>query len=143
MKKEDQEWFESLLGFLVKKHPKKWNDENITEVEIELKKVSDKIKDLSKMRVYESSKKISSAHDLDNFVMRIKKKGADEKDIITTLSESERSNYEKFKKEILQILFKYSKDSEDQLSLLSPLVDDILNGNISKKDILRLVKDED
>ena len=95
------------------------------------------------MRVYESSKKISSAHDLDIFVMRIKKKGADEKDIITTLSESERSNYEKFKKEILQILYKYSKDSEDQLSLLSPLVDDILNGNVSTKDILRLVKDED
>ena len=141
--KEDQEWFESLLGFLVKKHPKKWNDENITEVEIELKKVSDKIKDLSKMRVYESSKKISSAHDLDIFVMRIKKKGADEKDIITTLSKSERSNYEKFKKEILQILHKYSKDSEDQLSLLSPLVDDILNGNVSKKDILKIVKDGD
>ncbi len=139
----DQEWFESLLAFLVKKHPTKWNDENTAEAELALKNISDRIKDLSKLKVYESSNKISSSHDLDIFVMRIKKKGFDEKDVITTLSQSERENYEKFKKEIMQVLFKYSKNSEDQLSLISPLVDDILNGNISKKDLLKLVKDKD
>ena len=41
------------------------------------------------------------------YVMRIKKKGFDEKDVITTLSTSERGEYEKFKKEILKILVKY------------------------------------
>ena len=70
------------------------------------------------------------------------KKGFEEKDVITTLTKNERDNYDKFKKEILQILFKYSKDSEDHLSLLSPLVDDILNGNVSKRDILKIVKDK-
>ena len=76
------------------------------------------------------------------FVMRVKKKGFEEKDVITTLTKNERANYDKFKKEILQVLFKYSKDSEEQLSLLSPLVDDILNGNVSKKDIIKIVKNE-
>ena len=53
--------------------------------------------------MYESNKNIPSAHDLDIYVMRIKKKGFDEKDVITTLSTSERGEYEKFKKEILKI----------------------------------------
>ena len=139
---QDQDWFESILSFLIKKHPKKWTDENASEAEVELKNISDKIKGLLKLRVYESSNKIDSAHDLDIFVMRIKKKGFEEKDVITTLTKNERDNYDKFKKEILQILFKYSKDSEDHLSLLSPLVDDILNGNVSKRDILKIVKDK-
>jgi len=141
--KPDQEWFESILSFLVKKDPKKWNDENSTEAGVELKNISDKIKDLSKLKVYENRNKISSAHDLDIYVMRVKKKGYDEKDIITTLSESERVDYENFKKDVMKILIKYSRDSEDQLSLISPLVDDILNGNISKKDFIKLVKDEE
>ena len=140
--KLDQDWFESVLSFLVKKHPKKWNDENSTEVEVELKNISDKIKDLSKLKVYENRNKISSAHDLDIYVMRIKKKGFEEKDIITTLSESEKSEYKKFKKDALGILTKYSKETEDQLSLISALVDDILNGNITKKDFIKLVKDD-
>ena len=72
--------------------------------------------------------------------MRIKKKGFDEKDVITTLSASERGEYEKFKNEILEILVKYSNNTEDQISLLSPLVDDILNGKVSQKDILKIVK---
>lgn len=138
--KLDQEWFESVLSFLVKKHPKKWNDENSTEVEVELKNISDKIKDLSKLKVYENRNKISSAHDLDIYVMRIKKKGFEEKDIITTLSESEKSEYKKFKKDALQILNKYSNETEDQLSLISALVDDILNEKISRKDFIKLVK---
>ena len=37
---------------------------------------------------------------------------------------------------------KYSKETEDQLSLISALVDDILNGNISRKDFIKLVKDD-
>ena len=138
----DQKWFESLLSFLVKKHPMKWSDDNVTEAEIELKNISDKIKDLTKLRVYESNKNIPSAHDLDIYVMRIKKKGFDEKDVITTLSASERGEYEKFKKEILKILVKYSNNTEDQISLLSPLVDDILNGKVSQKDILKIVKNK-
>ena len=138
----DQKWFESLLSFLVKKHPMKWSDDNVAEAEIELKNISDKIKDLTKLRVYENNKNIPAAHDLDIYVMRIKKKGFDEKDVITTLSQSERNEYEKFKKEILEVLFKYSANSEDQISLLSPLVDDILNGKISQKDVLKIVKNK-
>ena len=72
--------------------------------------------------------------------MRIKKKGFEEKDIITTLSESEKSEYKKFKKDALQILNKYSNETEDQLSLISALVDDILNEKISRKDFIKLVK---
>ena len=120
----------------------KWSDDNVAEAEIELKNISDKIKDLTKLRVYENNKNIPAAHDLDIYVMRIKKKGFDEKDVITTLSQSERNEYEKFKKEILEVLFKYSANSEDQISLLSPLVDDILNGKISQKDVLKIVKNK-
>ena len=72
-------------------------DDNVSEAEIELKNISDKIKDLTKLRVYESIR-IFPAHDLDIYVMRIMKKGFDEKDVITTLSTSERGEYEKFKK---------------------------------------------
>jgi len=138
----DQKWFESLLSFLVKKHPMKWSDDNVTESEIELKNISDKIKDLTKLRVYESNKNIASAHDLDIYVMRIKKKGFDEKDVITTLSIKEREEYERFKKEIMDILIKYSSNLEDQISLLSPLVDDILNGKVSQKDVMKIVKNK-
>ena len=39
-------------------------------------------------------------------------------------------------------LGKILNNTEDQISLLSPLVDDILNGKVSQKDILKIVKNK-
>ena len=48
--------------------------------------------------MYESNKNIPSAHDLDIYVMRIKKKGFDEKDVITTLSHQKEVNTRNLKR---------------------------------------------
>ena len=42
-------WFESLLSFLVKRHPEKWEDEDLATSEFELRKISDKLRELASL----------------------------------------------------------------------------------------------
>ena len=137
---EDQFWFEGMLSFLVKKHPHKWQDETISEAEVELRNISDRMKDIAKLQVYEAEKGTTTSKDIDVFVMRLKKKGEDERDVITTLSKEEKTQYLEFKSAILNILNEYSSNNEERLTLLAPLIDEILKDNIMIKDKLKAVK---
>ena len=137
---EDQFWFEGLLSFLVKKHPHKWHDETISEAEVELRNISDRMKDIAKLQVYEIDKGTTTSKDIDVFVMRLKKKGQDEKDVITTLSKAERTKYLEFKQEILKTLDLFSSDNEERLSFLAPLIDEILQDKIDGKVKLKAIK---
>ena len=137
---EDQFWFEGLLSFLVKKHPHKWHDETVSEAEVELRNISDRMKDIAKLQVYEIDKGTTTSKDIDVFVMRLKKKGQDEKDVITTLSKAERSKYLEFKQEILKTLDLFSSDNEERLSFLAPLIDEILQDKIDGKVKLKSIK---
>lgn len=137
---EDQFWFEGLLSFLVKKHPHKWQDETISEAEVELRNISDRMKDIAKLQVYEAEKGTTTSKDIDVFVMRLKKKGEDELDVITTLSKEEKAQYNKFKLEILKVLDEYSSNNEERLTYLAPLLDEILQDKIDAKGKLKAVK---
>ncbi|MDB2678175.1 hypothetical protein N9Z05_02145, partial [Gammaproteobacteria bacterium] len=137
---EDQFWFEGLLSFLVKRHPHKWQDETISEAEVELRNISDRMKDIAKLQVYEAEKGTTTSKDIDVFVMRLKKKGEDERDVITTLSKAERAQYHKFKLEILKVLDEYSSNNEERLTYLAPLLDEILQDKIDAKGKLKAVK---
>ena len=137
---EDQFWFEGLLSFLVKRHPHKWQDETISEAEVELRNISDRMKDIAKLQVYEAEKGTTTSKDIDVFVMRLKKKGEDELDVITTLSKDEKAQYNKFKLEILKVLDEYSSNNEERLTYLAPLLDEILQDKIDAKGKLKAVK---
>ena len=141
---EDQFWFEGLLSFLVKRHPHKWLDETISEAEVELRNISDRMKDIAKLQVYESNLGALDEKDIDVFVMRLKKKGDDEKDIITTLTKQEKLEYKEFKKDILNVLNKFSDNKEKRITFLAPLIDDILQDRLDEQLSLKLVdKKED
>ena len=52
---EDQKWFESLLSFLVKRHPEKWEDEDLATSEF-LRKIY-KLRELRKLGIYDKKAK--------------------------------------------------------------------------------------
>ncbi|MEL0115002.1 MAG: hypothetical protein VW894_01705, partial [Gammaproteobacteria bacterium] len=136
---EDQFWLEGLLSFLVKRHPHKWFDENISEAEVELRNISDRMKDIAKLQVYESQKGFEHSKDIDVFVMRLKKRGQEEKDVITTLSAQEKKRYLEFKKNILAVLDEFSSDKEERLTYLAPLMDEILQDKMDNKAKLKVI----
>ena len=102
------------------------------------------MKDIAKLQVYESNLGALDEKDIDVFVMRLKKKGEDEKDMITTLTKQEKLEYKEFKKDILNVLNKFSNNKEQRITFLAPLIDDILQDRLDEQLSLKLVdKKED
>ena len=137
---DDRIWFEGLLSFLVKRDPTKWHDETISEAEVELRNISDRMKDISKLQVFEANNNTISTKDIDVYVMRLKKKGFDEQDFITMFSKNDQVKYEDFKIKILKTLHEFSSNTEDHLTYLAPLLDEMLNNKIEMKNKLKIVK---
>jgi len=137
---DDRIWFEGLLSFLVKRDPTKWHDETISEAEVELRNISDRMKDISKLQVFEANNNTISTKDIDVYVMRLKKKGFDEQDFITMFSKNDQVKYEDFKIKMLKTLHEFSSNTEDHLTYLAPLLDEMLNNKIEMKNKLKIVK---
>ena len=66
---DDRIWFEGLLSFLVKRDPTKWHDETISEAEVELRNISDRMKDIAKLQIYEKNNNTLTTKDIDVYVM--------------------------------------------------------------------------
>ena len=98
------------------------------------------MKDISKLQVFEANNNTISTKDIDVYVMRLKKKGFDEQDFITMFSKNDQVKYEDFKIKILKTLHEFSSNTEDHLTYLAPLLDEMLNNKIEMKNKLKIVK---
>ena len=137
---DDRIWFEGLLSFLVKRDPTKWHDETISEAEVELRNISDRMKDIAKLQIYEKNNNTLTTKDIDVYVMRLTKKGFDEQDFITMFNKNDQAKYDEFKEKMLKVLNDFSADQEDHLTFLAPLLDEMLNNKIEVKKKLKIVK---
>ena len=64
--------------------------------------------------------------------------------MITTLTKKEKLEYKEFKKDILNVLNKFSDNKEKRITFLAPLIDDILQDRLDEQLSLKLVdKKED
>ena len=144
---EDQMWFESLLSFLVKRHPEKWEDEDLATSEFELRKISDKLRELRKLGIYdEKSKKIKSDEDSDVYLLRTKKKGEEGFEELFSLNAEERKELSEIAAEIDELMAKKFKKNDQKIAALTALLNDMLEGKTFdkiKKANLKVVKKDD
>ena len=141
----DQMWFESLLSFLVKKHPEKWEDEDLSSAEYELRKLSDKLRELRKLGVYsDNSKAREEAQDLEVYLLRTKKKGDEGFEELFSLTSEDQNNLKDIASELDKVLGTKFKKDDKKIAALTSLLNSMLEGKsfakISKKPDLKIVK---
>tara|TARA_B100000927_G_scaffold40408_1_gene28888 strand:- start:140 stop:1822 length:1683 start_codon:yes stop_codon:yes gene_type:complete len=144
---EDQMWFESLLSFLVKRHPEKWEDEDLATSEFELRKISDKLRELRKLGIYdEKAKNKKSDEDSEVYLLRTKKKGEEGFEELFSLSAKEKKELSEIAAEIDELMTKKFKKNDQKIAALTALLNSMLEGKtfgkISKPD-LKVVKKDD
>jgi hypothetical protein len=144
---EDQMWFESLLSFLVKRHPEKWEDEDLATSEFELRKISDKLRELRKIGIYdEKAKNKKSDEDSEVYLLRTKKKGEEGFEELFSLSSREKEELSEIAAEIDELMTKKFKKNDQKIAALTALLNSMLEGKtfgkISKPD-LKVVKKDD
>ena len=140
---EDQFWLESILNFLVRKHPEKWKDEDISEAEINLKSYSDRAKDIQKLNAEKS--KISSkksSDELDIYFLKSFKRGSEAEEEIVTVSKEDRAKVSDLSGSIIDLIKKNKfKSKNDLLSVLAATVNDVMEGKNKTK--LSVVEDNE
>lgn len=138
---EDQFWLEAILNFLVRKHPEKWKDEDISEAEINLKSYSDRAKDIQKLNA-EKGKLTSqkSSDELDIYFLKSFKRGSEAEEEIVTVSKEDRSQVNDLSALIIDLIKKNKfKSKNDLLSVLAATVNDVMEGKNKTK--LSVVED--
>ena len=144
---EDQMWFESLLSFLVKRHPEKWEDEDLATSEFGLRKISDKLRELRKLGIYdEKAKNTKSDEDSEVYLLRTKKKGEEGFEELFSLSAKEKEELSKIAAEIDELMTTKFKKKDQKIAALTALLNNMLEGKtfgkIDKPD-LKVVKKDD
>ena len=144
---EDQMWFESLLSFLVKRHPEKWEDEDLATSEFELRKISDKLRELRKLGIYdEKAKNTKSDEDSEVYLLRTKKKGEEGFEELFSLSSKEKEELSEIAAEIDELMTKKFKKNDQKIAALTALLNSMLEGKtfgkINKAN-LKVVKKDD
>ena len=144
----DQMWFESLLSFLVKKHPEKWEDEDLSSAEYELRKLSDKLRELRKLGVYsDNSKAREEAQDSEVYLLRTKKKGDEGFEELFSLTSEDQNNLKDIASELDKVLGTKFKKDDKKIAALTSLLNSMLEGKsfakIDKKPDLKIVKKDE
>ena len=134
---EDQIWLEDILSFLIKKHPKKWTDQEYSHAEYKLITYANKSKELNSLRnhYYEANSK-NKSDDFDVYLLRGLKKGdtiEDDVDHAFIVKEISKKAVENQKNEILKIL--NNTDSDLKETLFAEVVFDYLTkkGDLKKE----------
>ena len=122
---DDQFWLESLLNFLVRKHPHKWKDVDISEAEVNLKKYSDRAKDIQKLNA-ENFGDNQSSDDLDIYFLKSFKRGTEAEEEIVTVSKEDKEKVNKLSESIIELIKKEFKDENDLLSVLAATVNNAM-----------------
>ena len=137
----DKEWLEELLGFLVTKHPSKWGDDDKTEAEYKLIKISNKLKSLKTLKHhFEINKTNLNQSNFDVYLINGVKKGEDNLSKAVVVREEVRPLINKHMKKIFNVLEEI-KDEELKEAIYAELVYKHLK-NKEKKDAYREVQAE-
>jgi len=137
----DQEWIEELLGFLVTKHPSKWSDDDKTEAEYKLIKISNKLKSLKTLRHhFEINKTNLKQSNFDVYLINGVKKGQDNLSKAVVVREEIKPLINKHINKIFNVIDKI-KDNDLKEAIYAELVYEYLKTK-EKKDAYREVQAE-